>query len=165
MLGGLKVGGWWRVGWARDLCLATDQTREELRVGKRINVVGGVIIREGLVLAVRRGPKQSLPGMWEFPGGKIEEAESPQEALAREVREELLCEIDVRDFITTTAHDYPFGTVVLSTYFCEVLDGDPQLTEHAEMAWLAPTEFLTIDWAPADIPTVDLVVELLHRPA
>src|SRR5699024_2684862 len=115
-------------------------------MSKRIDVVGAVIVKNGKVLAVQRGPGKALPGKWEFPGGKIEADETPEEALSRELSEELLCDASVGDFITTTAYDYPFGTVVLSTYFCELGSVSPQLTEHADLRWLDPQELHSLDW-------------------
>ena len=121
---------------------------------KQINVVGAVIVRGGLVLCAQRGPTGSLAGMWEFPGGKIEPGESPREALEREIVEELLCTVDVGDLVTTTAHDYDFGVVNLTTFYCTLIEGDPVLTEHAEVIWLAPEKLDSLEWAPADIPAV-----------
>lgn len=130
-------------------------------MSKRIDVVGAVIVRDGKVLAVQRGPDKALPGMWEFPGGKIEANETAEEALARELSEELLCDATVGDFITTTAYDYSFGTVVLSTYFCTLGSQEPTLTEHEKLAWLPPSELESVDWAPADIPAVEHIIESL----
>jgi len=126
-------------------------------VKKQINVVGAVIVREGLILCAQRGPGGALPGMWEFPGGKIEAGETPRDALAREITEELECEVAVGELITTTAHEYAFGIVELTTFYCELLAGTPVLTEHAEVVWLAPAELTSLDWAPADIPAVQLI--------
>ena len=78
-------------------------------VDRQINVVGAVILDEGRVMCAQRGPDGSLPGMWEFPGGKIEPGESPQEALKREILEELGCNIVVGDLINTASHRYDFG--------------------------------------------------------
>lgn len=128
-------------------------------MSKTIDVVGAVILRNGKVLAVQRGPRQSLPGLWEFPGGKLEDDESPEEALQRELREELRCTAAVGEFITTTSFEYPFGTVVLSTYFCELLEGHPQLTEHAQLRWMDPSDLRDLEWAPADLPAVDIIRE------
>jgi 8-oxo-dGTP diphosphatase len=131
--------------------------RERSSVKKQINVVGAVIVREGLILCAQRGPGGALPGMWEFPGGKIEPHETPRDALAREIIEELECEVAVGELITTTTHEYDFGVVVLTTFYCELLSGTPVLTEHAEVAWLAPGELNSLEWAPADIPAVELI--------
>lgn len=102
-----------------------------------------------------------MAGFWEFPGGKIEPQESPQDALARELREELLCDAVIGDFITTTEYMYDFGTIVLSTYFCTLTSETPQLTEHDEIRWLPPAQLEGLKWAPADLPAVKLVVEAL----
>ena len=130
---------------------------------KQINVVGAVIVREGLILCAQRGPGGALPGMWEFPGGKIEAGETPRDALAREIAEELECEVEVGKLITTTSHEYGFGIVVLTTFYCELLSGAPVLTEHAEVRWLAPAGLVDLEWAPADIPAVKLI-EKAARP-
>lgn len=124
---------------------------------RRFNVVGAVIVSDDRVLAAMRGPSGSLPNMWEFPGGKIEDGESPQEALAREIGEELLVDIKVGDEILTTTHDYEFGVVTLTTYYCELRCGTPQPTEHAAIRWLTPDELASVEWAPADVPAVERV--------
>ncbi|MFJ2618407.1 (deoxy)nucleoside triphosphate pyrophosphohydrolase [Glutamicibacter sp. NPDC087344] len=124
---------------------------------KRINVVGAVIVRNEEILCAQRGFGGSLGGMWEFPGGKIEANETPREALEREIREELLCEVSVGSEVTTTVHEYDFGIVYLTTFYCELVAGEPQLTEHEETVWLPKSRLLEIDWAPADIPAVELI--------
>jgi 8-oxo-dGTP diphosphatase len=126
-------------------------------VTRRFNVVGAVIVSEGRVLAAKRGPSGSLPNMWEFPGGKVELSESPQQALAREIREELLVDIRVGEEILSTIHEYEFGIVNLTTYYCELPSGIPRLTEHAALCWLSPDEFSCVEWAPADVPAVERV--------
>ncbi len=124
---------------------------------RQILVVGAVIVKDGLVLCAQRGPQGSLPGLWEFPGGKIEQDESPAAALEREIREELECIVEVGSEITTTTHAYDFGDVTLTTFYCSLLAGTPTLTEHVAIKWLRPGELDTIPWAPADIPAVDLI--------
>ena len=126
-------------------------------VTRQILVVGAVIVKDGLVLCAQRGPQGSLPGLWEFPGGKIEQDESPAAALEREIREELECIVEVGSEITTTTHAYDFGDVTLTTFYCSLLAGTPTLTEHVAIKWLRPGELDTIPWAPADIPAVDLI--------
>lgn len=114
-------------------------------------------------MAAQRGPDKSLPGMWEFPGGKVEDGETPEQSLRRELLEELHCRARVGQHVTTTEHQYPFGIIILDTYLC-TLDGDePQLTEHTAIRWMAPDDLMTLDWAPADIPAVCQVQELLGR--
>lgn len=124
---------------------------------RRFNVVGAVIVNNERVLAAKRGPGVSLPYMWEFPGGKIEDGESPQEALAREIGEELLVDVRVGEEIVSTTHDYEFGVVTLTTYYCELRSGTPRLTEHAALRWLTADELSSVEWAPADIPAVERV--------
>lgn len=126
-------------------------------MAKQIHVVGAVIIREGLVLCAQRGMGGNLAGLWEFPGGKIEPGESPAVALEREIAEELDCAIEVGDLITTTSHEYEFGIVILTTFYCRLISGTPTTREHADIRWLLPAELTTIDWAPADIPAVHLI--------
>ena len=124
---------------------------------KQINVVGAVIVRDGQILCAQRGPKGSLGGMWEFPGGKIEPGETPREALIREIDEELHCEVIVGDEVTTTSYEYDFGIVALTTFWCELVSGTPTLTEHAEVRWLSPAEIDQLTWAPADVPAVEII--------
>ena len=126
-------------------------------MAKEIYVVGAVIIQDDLVLCAQRGEQGSLPGLWEFPGGKVEPGESPAAALEREIAEELDCTIQVGDLITTTAHDYEFGTVHLTTFYCRLVSGVPTTSEHAAIRWLRPTDLATIEWAPADVPAVHLI--------
>lgn len=128
---------------------------------RRINVVGAAIVQDGTVLCVRRGPDGSLPGMWEFPGGKIETGEAPEAALAREIKEELHCGVSVGESVTTTVHEYDFGIVGLTIFYCSLTGGTPTLTEHTEMRWLAASELASLDWAPADIPAVTMIEEHL----
>lgn len=126
---------------------------------KRIEVVGAVIVRDGLILCARRGPAAKLPGMWEFPGGKTEAGESGSEALVREISEELSCSIEVNEFINTAEYEYDFGIVVLSTFYCSLVAGEPQLSEHDGMVWLRPDELQQLEWAPADLPAVAAIRE------
>lgn len=126
---------------------------------KQINVVGAVIVKDKKILAAKRGSEMSLPGLWEFPGGKIEPGETPEQALQRELQEELLCSADIGEHIETTAHEYDFGIVTLSTYYATLEAGRPQLTEHAEIRWIPPADLLTVEWAPADIPAVERIMQ------
>lgn len=100
----------------------------------------------------------SLSGFWEFPGGKIEPGESAQEALAREMREELLCTVSVGELVETTAHEYDFGVVTLTTFYATLIDGEPRLTEHSEIRWIPVAELRSVEWAPADVPAVERIM-------
>ncbi|MGO2533708.1 (deoxy)nucleoside triphosphate pyrophosphohydrolase [Arthrobacter rhombi] len=124
---------------------------------KKINVVGAAVVSDGTVLCAKRGAGGSLAGCWEFPGGKIEPGESPRQALQREIEEELLCRVDVGEEIASTTCEYSFGVVTLTTFYCALLDGTPQLTEHAEVRWVSPADMGELEWAPADVPAVQKI--------
>jgi 8-oxo-dGTP diphosphatase len=127
---------------------------EEVMKKKNIHVVGAVIVENGKILCAQRGLSKSLPLKWEFPGGKIEEGESPQAALQREIDEEMHCKIEIREEIEHTVYEYDFGVVHLRTFYCKLVEGEPTLTEHVSIKWLEPTELESLDWAPADIPAI-----------
>lgn len=130
---------------------------------KRIEVVGAAIMRDGKVLCAQRGSQGSLPGKWEFPGGKIESGETAREALVREIDEELQCTVVVGNEINTAVHEYDFAFISLTTFYCELLEGDPSLTEHDAVVWLAPSEIKNLEWAPADLPAVEAIYEELSN--
>lgn len=122
-----------------------------------IQVVGAVIVQDGLVLCAQCGSQSKLPGLWEFPGGKVEAVESQPLALAREILEELGCNIIVGNKITTTNHAYDFATIALSTFYCRIATGTPRPTEHKSIKWLHPNQLHSLAWAPADVPTMRIV--------
>lgn len=122
-----------------------------------INVVGAIIYYDNKVLCAQRSEKMSLPLMWEFPGGKIEKNETDKEALIREIKEEMECDLIVDEKVTTTSHEYDFGIVNLTTYKCKLNDKLPTLKEHKEIKWLELNKLTTLEWAPADIPAVKII--------
>lgn len=118
--------------------------------------------RDGLVFAARRGARMSLPLMWEFPGGKVEEGESPQEALHRELEEELCVRIHLTGELPPSTHAYPGLVVTLHPFRCRIVSGEITLTEHAEGRWVAPAELPSLDFAPADLPIITRYLESLR---
>ena len=130
-------------------------------MAKVINVVGAVITEDcgtgPKLFATRRGPGKPMAGYWEFPGGKIEAGESARVALMREIQEELRCAITVGPAITTTDYVYDFGPVRLTTYWSTLTGDRPTLTEHTEARWLSAADLGRVNWAPADIPAVELI--------
>lgn len=121
-----------------------------------IHVVGAVIRNEqNEILCALRSPSMSMPGYWEFPGGKMEEGEHPRDSLIREIQEELGCLIKVSEQVEEVYHDYPFAIVHLITYEAQILEGKPIAKEHARLEWLPVDKLRTLEWAPADIPTIE----------
>ncbi|WP_338126937.1 (deoxy)nucleoside triphosphate pyrophosphohydrolase [Corynebacterium hadale] len=129
-------------------------------MSRAIRVVGAVLLIDAHVFAARRNPAKSQGGLWEFPGGKIEDGESPEEALARELREELRIDARVHAPVTSTVHHYDTVTIELSTFYCTLVagSGEPVLTEHTEARWVPVAELDQLDWAPADIPAVEAIM-------
>ncbi|MDO4241657.1 MAG: (deoxy)nucleoside triphosphate pyrophosphohydrolase [Microbacteriaceae bacterium] len=130
---------------------------------RHYNVVGAVIVQNGKIMAARRGTQMSQPGKWEFPGGKIEPGETTEQALVRELREEMRCDVRVGAKINTHTEHYDFGTVTLSCFYCELANNSaqPTLLEHSEIRWLNPhnsAALLALDWAAADIPAVHQII-------
>ena len=121
---------------------------------KNIHVVGAVITDGDKILCAQRGMEKSLPGLWEFPGGKIEGNETPQSALQREIQEEMHCQVEIGEQVEHTVYEYDFGIVHLTTFYCQLVEGTPALTEHIEIQWLKADELEQLEWAPADIPAI-----------
>lgn len=124
---------------------------------KRIEVVAAVICCEGKYFATQRGYGE-FKDYWEFPGGKIEAGESREEALKREIREELDTEISVDSFLTTVECDYPDFHLTMHCFLCSVRSGHLVLKEHENAAWLSREELGSVDWLPADVEVVKKLV-------
>jgi len=125
---------------------------------KTIKVVAAVIKavnKEGepIIFATQRGYGEFKDG-WEFPGGKIEDGETPQDALKREIMEELDTEITVGELIDTVEYDYPAFHLSMDCFWCEVVKGDLVLKEAEDAKWLRKEELNTVDWLPADVELV-----------
>ena len=127
---------------------------------KLILVVGAVISKDGKILAAQRKEESSLGGFWEFPGGKIEANETPKEALAREIKEELEADIKIFEEICTVDHEYDFGIVRLTTFNCSMISDSISLHDHQDTRWLSLHELRDVNWAPADIPTIEILEEM-----
>lgn len=124
---------------------------------KRFDVAGAVIISddESKVLCALRSSSMSMAGLWEFPGGKIEPGESPEQCLVREISEELDCVIRVGELIADVRHAYPNAEIRLRTYRAAIAEGTPNPREHERLLWLPIAELKQLTWAPADLPTVE----------
>lgn len=127
---------------------------------KTINVVAAVIMKEGRVFATQCGYGEFKDG-WEFPGGKVEAGESPEEALRREIREELEVEVNVGDLIDTIEYDYPAFHLSMKCYACTIAGGSPHLLEHEAARWLSADQLDSVSWLPADITLIPKIAGLL----
>lgn len=127
---------------------------------KTINVVAAVIMKDGKVFATQRGYGEFKDG-WEFPGGKVEAGESPEEALRREIREELEVEVNVGDLIDTIEFDYPAFHLSMKCYACTIAGGSPHLLEHEAARWLSADQLDSVAWLPADITLIPKIAGLL----
>ena len=127
---------------------------------KTVNVVAAIIREGDRVLATQRGYGDQKDG-WEFPGGKVEEGETPQEALKREIEEELETEIEVGDYLTTIEHDYPKFHLSMKCYWARIIEGKPVLLEHEAARWLSRDELDSVAWLPADVTIIELVKQAL----
>jgi 8-oxo-dGTP diphosphatase len=127
---------------------------------KKINVVAAIIENDKAeILCALRSSTMSLPNLWEFPGGKVDNEESEIEALKREIKEELLCEIDIISRFDDYTHEYEQMIIQLITYKCQITQGAPSATEHAKLIWLKREYFNSLVWAPADISTLDKLIK------
>ena len=116
---------------------------------KTIEVVAAIIIRDSQVFATQRGYGE-FQGWWEFPGGKIESGECPQEALVREIREELDAEIEVGDLLETVECDYPNFHLTMHCFICSLTSESMHLNEHEAATWLTKETLHSVKWLPAD---------------
>ena len=121
---------------------------------KHIEVVEAIILRERRIFATQRGYGE-WKDWWEFPGGKIEPGESTEDALKREIREELATEIEVDELLTTVEYDYPKFHLTMHCYLCTIISGDLSLLEHEDARWLALDELDCVKWLPADKDVIE----------
>ncbi len=120
-----------------------------------ILVTCAIIEQDGKVLCAQRSEAMSLPLKWEFPGGKAEIGETPGEGLLREIKEELSVDLELLEQLPDNTHEYsPEKIIRLIPYRCRILNGNIDLSEHAQIVWLTSDELEKLDWAEADIPIV-----------
>jgi len=122
-------------------------------------VTCAIIEKDGKILIARRAPGKNLAGKWEFPGGKVEDGESPEECLKRELEEEFGIRTKVGKFITSNKHDYSHISIELFAFQTEYLSGNYILSDHDEIEWVRPDCLLNFDLAAADIPIAREVVD------
>ena len=127
---------------------------------KTIEVVAAIIIEDGKVFATQRGYGE-WQGWWEFPGGKIEPDESPQQALKREIREELDTDISVGTLLTTVEWDYPTFHLTMHCFICKLESCTFSLNEHNDAAWLTKDTLESVKWLPADLAILNKIGEML----
>lgn len=125
---------------------------------KKIKVTAAVIVKEGRIFATQRGYGE-FKGKWEFPGGKIEREETPQEALEREIREELDIQIEVGKRIAKVEYDYPHFHLSMECFVCSIRFGTIVLMEHEAAKWLVKEELRSVDWLPADVEVVEQILQ------
>ena len=123
-----------------------------------VRVVAGVVIEKGRVMVTRRGPHVRLAGLWEFPGGEVEDGEDDHTALARELWEELQIRVEVGECVGENIHTEERGPFCLVAYRVTINEGRPVLSDHDKIAWVKPENLKDLDWAPADIPLLDRLV-------
>ena len=129
---------------------------------KTVKVVAAIIENENNeILCALRSPDMILPNQWEFPGGKVEQGEMPEEALKRELVEELKIETEIGNYIETSIYEYPNVTVKLMAYFATVISGEIKLSVHDEAKWISISEVENFKFAPADIPFIEKLKEVL----
>ena len=126
---------------------------------KQIEVVAAIIRKENKIFASQRG-YGDFKDWWEFPGGKMEAGETPEEALKREIREELSTEISVDELLCTVEYDYPKFHLTMHCYLCSILTETLHLNEHEAARWLGRYELDSAKWLPADLEVVDKIKEL-----
>ncbi len=127
---------------------------------KIVRVVAAVIKKDNKIYATQRGYGE-FKGGWEFPGGKIEANETSQEALVREIKEELETVIKVNDLIDTVEYDYPNFHLSMDCFWCEIVSGNLVLVEAEDAKWLSKEELYSVDWLPADLGLIEKIKNVL----
>jgi 8-oxo-dGTP diphosphatase len=121
---------------------------------KNIEVVAAIILSDNKILATKRGYGDFI-NMWEFPGGKMEPGETKEDALIREIKEELKVTISIDGYLCTIQYDYPNFHLTMHCFICSIVDGALTLVEHNDAKWLTPDNLDSVQWLPADIQILD----------
>lgn len=129
---------------------------------KTVRVVAAIIIENGKVFATQRGYDEFKDG-WEFPGGKIEPGETPEEAIVREIKEELDTEVEVIELLDTVEYDYPNFHLSMGCFICKIKSGDLVLKEHEAAKWLTKDTLGSLEWLPADMGLVGEIEKYLKE--
>ena len=129
---------------------------------KTINVVAAIIIKDNKIFATQRGYGEFKDG-WEFPGGKVEQGEAPENAIVREIKEELDTVIEVKEYFDTVEYDYPNFHLSMKCYICTVVSGNLELLEHEAAKWLDKDSLDSVAWLPADLGLVDKLKDYLSK--
>lgn len=132
----------------------------QIKEKKTVEVVAAIIKDGDKIFATQRGYGEFKDG-WEFPGGKIEKNETPQEALVREIKEELETVITVGELIDTVEYDYPAFHLTMHCFLCAIVSGDLTLKEHEAARWLAKDQLGSVEWLPADLELIDKIEKIL----
>lgn len=122
-------------------------------------VTAAIILNKDKVLIMCRAPGEKFAGGWEFPGGKVEDGETAEDCLARELKEELNIEAQVGQFYYESIYEYPQGSIQLLAYIVEIVKGDIQLSVHDKLEWTSRENLLNFDLLPADVPIAEKLVE------
>jgi len=127
---------------------------------KHIEVVAAIIKNKDKILCVQRGVNKFdyISKKWEFPGGKLEPLETKEQAIAREIKEELHLDIEVESNFLTVYHEYPDFKITMHSFICKAENDNLTLTEHIDFKWLNSSEIKNLDWAAADIPIVEKLI-------
>jgi len=142
--------------------LATNRRYRKKGLKIMKEVTAAIILKDHRVLIAQRAPGENLAGKWEFPGGKTEPRETPQECLKREIREELEVDIEVSDFFGESIYAYHSGTIKLMAFWCQWISGEFTLKVHSNLAWVSCHELDLYEFAPADIPLVEKLKSILN---
>lgn len=129
---------------------------------KTVRVVAAIIINDGKVFATQRGYGEFKDG-WEFPGGKIDAGETPEEALVREIKEELDTEVEVKELLETVEYDYPKFHLSMDCFICKIKAGELVLKEHEASQWLTKETLDSVEWLPADIGLIEKIENYLRE--